>query len=1252
MGVNTKTARLGMMVGILLLAAGLRLVALGADVRFHGDEALFATYARTAAVHGDWWLVGPLDKPPVPMYAMALSMQAAGVEVTSSGVFELDLRRGEWAARLPSVWFGVITTAALMVLARRTTGGALWSGFIWAVSPMAVGFDAMALTDPAMMAGFAVSMAAAVSNRAGLAGAAWAFAFASKQQAVLVLPIVVGVIGLSQLIPMWYRITTDSPDSQAEKGRFLTLLSQFIPRRRNPLGRFILAAIVGVGLLFLWDALRPGLSINSVAADNNNPYRLLVPPSEWGDRVRLWLDFIGSAFGALGGLLTLAGVVFAAVRLSTDRANRLPNMLLLGYPIVYAAAHIVLPFNVYERYTLPAVFLLTLPTAALLAWLMVGPRRAVLPLILAAAVLVAPPYTATTPRDTDHNLTDLAAFVNAQGLGTIVYNRWLGWEMGYYLGAWTDKRVVHYPTPDTFAADAPLNPDTAPRLFIAPHWADTAPWLAAAEGAGFTVRPAYENWGYSAWWLEPSAAFLTAHFGGDSGEIINPPSPALPPQGGKGVADMIFLGGMGFINSSTRLKPFINVELDSPSLLVGEGVREWGGDFIPHHSSLISQHSPPEGGCPSLTRTTLPSERLGRDVTVSVYLPCIEGDGRLPYLIFLHGSNRDDRQLAELGLEQAAPPFAVVMPFGGDEANTNEFTARAWGDTLIDLIPAFEESWPLDPDRRAIGGISRGGFWAYHVGLRQPEMFRAIGGHSAFFDPLALTLDPASAPTLYLDRGADDYAAPGLDRMDAALGQVGVPHTYVLRASGEHNETYWREHLPEYLAFYAAALTDDDPTPTAPPEIVESPGVALFVPVAAFPSPVYDLDPAALVDLTDPKLTVSADVRAALEGFGVMVPPGVRTLNTADEVRNELFRDRSRWTILPWDALDLRLRVVMVGGVHPVDVLADGAYPLAFESDAPNFDPAKLSRVMVSGVTALARGTLTALRENGIEWAAEDIAPLTNRADLFHLSSEVSVIDNCPNAPGVTRLGGNTSFCGDPAHLELFTLLGADLIELSGNHNADYGYPAYLDTLDRLRADGLATVGGGATLAEARAPFIWEGAGGSVAWLACNAVGPFYALADDAAERPGAAPCDSVWLRGELPRLKSQYDVVILTVQYFEFDQHNPTADQRTDFATYASWGADYVGGTQAHFAQSLNVIPGYGGQQAFVHYGLGNFLFDQPFWAGVRFFLDELYIYDGRLHSVAVYPGIIEGQGRPRLMTPTERENFWFVLFNQYGEF
>jgi poly-gamma-glutamate synthesis protein (capsule biosynthesis protein) len=251
-------------------------------------------------------------------------------------------------------------------------------------------------------------------------------------------------------------------------------------------------------------------------------------------------------------------------------------------------------------------------------------------------------------------------------------------------------------------------------------------------------------------------------------------------------------------------------------------------------------------------------------------------------------------------------------------------------------------------------------------------------------------------------------------------------------------------------------------------------------------------------------------------------------------------------------------------------------------------------------------------------------------------------------------LGGSASFCSKPEYFEFLTNIGTDIVELSGNHNNDYGYQAYLDTLAWYRANNMQTVGGGATLTEAQTPLRLDHNGNRIGWVTCNHVGPFYALASDSAQnpRPGAAACERDWLRTTIDTLKAEGRFVIMTVQYWEFDQHPPTPEQRSDFYFWAGLGADAVIGTQAHFPQTYDFLPRDGAHEAFIHYGLGNFLFDQGWWAGARFFLDELYVYDGKLQFVDVYTGIIDELARPRLMTPDERENFLFVLFDQFGSF
>jgi poly-gamma-glutamate synthesis protein (capsule biosynthesis protein) len=672
------------------------------------------------------------------------------------------------------------------------------------------------------------------------------------------------------------------------------------------------------------------------------------------------------------------------------------------------------------------------------------------------------------------------------------------------------------------------------------------------------------------------------------------------------------------------------------------------------------------------------SEQISTDMVYSVYTPpCYDASrDALPVLYLFHGSNDDDGHWQRLGLIETLdtrisagtlPPLIVVLPFGNWIANEARFGVGGWDAVFMgDLLPRVEAQYRADAARRLIGGISRGGFWAYVIGLRHPGEFRAIGGHSAFFgvnntppefNPLDLARTVGALPALWLDRGLDDYAAEGLDLMRERLRARRIEHTYSI-APGEHINAYWSSRLDDYLDFYAAAIT---PAPDVSPFATQTPvptasGYRLFLPVTAFPSTRFSLNrvdfDALLAGAYDPALTVSEAAVQALADHGVKLHPGTQTVADDTQVYNTLWRDRARYGLVPFSALTPRLRVLWLDDVHPLDALAD--YPLVFASAAPDFDPARLTSIVATGVTAMARNSVAALDENGVDWAATGMAAYFARADFVHVSNEVSFFADCPR-PSDQMLGGNSSFCSKPAHFEVLERLGVDIVELSGNHNNDYGYQPYLDTLDWYRQRGMRTVGGGTTLEEARAPLILEHNGNRVAWIACNWVGPYYALVEESASalggpRPGAAACDRAWLREAIQTASAAHDLLIVSVQYTERDQHPPTPEQRADFAQLAEWGADVIIGTQAHFTQTHDLVRGRGGKETFIHYGPGNFIFDQPFWAGMRFMIDRLLIYDGLLVNVEPYPGIIDGLARPRPMTADERLNFAHVLFVQNG--
>lgn len=732
---------------------------------------------------------------------------------------------------------------------------------------------------------------------------------------------------------------------------------------------------------------------------------------------------------------------------------------------------------------------------------------------------------------------------------------------------------------------------------------------------------------------------------------------------------LLFLGGIGFSATSSQTQPLCTESI--------------GRTERPNYYADVIQ-----------TR-----------MVYTIYLPpCYDQTVRTyPVVYLLHGSNDDDNHWLRLGLQTymddsissgILPPMIVVLPFGNWIANENRFGIDSWGNVFLDiLMPLVESSYRIDAQKeaRAIGGISRGGFWAYQIGLRRPDLFNAIGGHSAFFDrfhappeanPLDLALSAPNIETmrLWLDRGANDYAAPGLDIMDERLAQRGVPYTYIIHPTGEHNNTYWSAHVAEYIQFYADSIIQPSASPETtpavdlgilpaqpaifmtntprPPENIVPPtsetGIALFLPVVGFNSTQSNIESARLntirAGLLDAMLVLSDTTASQLLSLGVEIPAGAQIV-PANALYNTLWRDGRLFTLLPFDQLIPRYRVLMVDELHPLDQL--DRYPFAFRDVVtPNFYPSRLTRLLMTGVTALTRDTRAVLDNNGAEWAVSAILPYVENADFLHISNEVSIVDDCPRA-GMSVM----SFCSKSEHFEVLRLLGTDIIELTGNHNNDYGYEPYLTTLDWYVDNNMTVIGGGRTLDEARAPYIIEHHGNRIGMIACNWVGPYYALVNEDANltggiRPGAAACDLTWLRTAIPELRQTVDMVVLSVQYWEFDQYQPTAQHRSDFRLLASLGADVVLGSQAHFPQSMEFYPIDQTRESFIHYGLGNFFFDQEFFAGKRAFIDQLFIYEGRLQFVDLYPILIEGQGQPRPMTADERLNFLHLILIQNGIF
>ena len=224
---------------------------------------------------------------------------------------------------------------------------------------------------------------------------------------------------------------------------------------------------------------------------------------------------------------------------------------------------------------------------------------------------------------------------------------------------------------------------------------------------------------------------------------------------------------------------------------------------------------------------TFPSPTQGWDPPYRVYLPPCYGQNEqlYPALYLFHGNVYSESHWDDLGIDEAAdvgitagtlPPFVIVMPFGGEIANNS--SGGAWsfeGVVLNDLIPYIEDRYCVWPEAagRAIGGLSRGGYWSLEIGFLHPELFGAVGGHSAaifpdnagpLWNPLSTGSDPRLVELpIYLDIGEQDWLRQGVFDLHDVLTAAGTPHVWQVNP-GAHGDDYWREHAAEYLAWYAS----------------------------------------------------------------------------------------------------------------------------------------------------------------------------------------------------------------------------------------------------------------------------------------------------------------------------------------------------------------------------------------------------------------------------------------------------------------
>jgi hypothetical protein len=289
----------------------------------------------------------------------------------------------------------------------------------------------------------------------------------------------------------------------------------------------------------------------------------------------------------------------------------------------------------------------------------------------------------------------------------------------------------------------------------------------------------------------------------------------------------------------------------------------------------------------------------------------------------------------------------------------------------------------------------------------------------------------------------------------------------------------------------------------------------------------------------------------------------------------------------------------------------------------------------------MVRCTANTMERRGYTYPAEEIGPLLREADLTHISNEVPFFQGCPR-PGCIQ--DDLIFCSSPGYLELLDFVGTDIVELTGDHFADYGDGAMHFTLDLYRERGWPYYGGGETREEAIRPLLVEHNGNRLAFLGCNAKAAYgFATASD--NRPGAVRCDWDYLHAEVARLRSEGWIPIVTFQHDEYYTYNAPQRLKDDFLRTAQAGAQIVSGSQAHQPHGMGFY-----NSSFMHYGLGNLFFDQ--WnfcaqdACSQAFIDRHVFYGNRHISTELIALQFVDFARTRFMQPEEKARFLEIIF------
>ncbi len=207
---------------------------------------------------------------------------------------------------------------------------------------------------------------------------------------------------------------------------------------------------------------------------------------------------------------------------------------------------------------------------------------------------------------------------------------------------------------------------------------------------------------------------------------------------------------------------------------------------------------------------TVTSSAMGRTMKYSIYLPGdYEAGSSFPILYLLHGYGDENNAWIDKGMlfktaysheKKGGKQMIVVCPDG-----LTEFYLGRWETYMYDeLMPHIESEYKFN-GKRAVAGLSMGGYGSLYYWSKYPEMYSYAYAMSPAVD-VAGTAEILAGknkdilPPLTIETGIQDGTTPlsGITAFHDYLVSEGIEHEFITR-NGSHDWKFWQECLPKVL---------------------------------------------------------------------------------------------------------------------------------------------------------------------------------------------------------------------------------------------------------------------------------------------------------------------------------------------------------------------------------------------------------------------------------------------------------------------